>query len=266
MENQIKNKTSGRKKTLIILALLFTVFIIYYSVMSMISPMRKYASMKDDLTIKPDDKGAVDDRILSDSLYLRLLKEKAFLQAKVAMAETDSIYLTINMEDSTLNIEISGVIVHSTMMSKTEISKILLKGNENIILSLLSSPFTIAGSYSTIRKEPVMIKMAPKDTSEYKPDIVPDTSLTVPVNYILEMTNGTRIYIYQEENEVFSEKINRFKFDITDRLRETWSALKRVALAKVPEYHPYIKIRIPRADAKIIYRALPRNGQVAVNI
>jgi len=34
-----------------------------------------------------------------------------------------------------------------------------------------------------------MIKMAPKDTSEYKPDIMPDTSITEPVNYILEM-NG----------------------------------------------------------------------------
>ena len=39
---------------------------------------------------------------------------------------------------------------------------------------------------------------------------------------------------------------------------------KSAALFKVPEYHPYIKIRIPRDDVKIIYRALPRNGQIAV--
>ena len=30
-----------------------------------------------------------------------MLKEKAFLQSKIIMAETDSIYLTINLTDST---------------------------------------------------------------------------------------------------------------------------------------------------------------------
>jgi hypothetical protein len=39
-----------------------------------------------------------------------------------------------------------------------------------------------------------------------------------------------------------------------------------VAVFKVPEYHPFIKIRLPQADAKIIYRAIPRNGQISVFI
>ena len=109
-----------------------------------------------------------------------------------------------------------------------------------------------------------MIKMAPKDTSEYKPDIIPDTSLVVPVNYILEMTNGTKVYVYQEEGEKFRDRMNLFSFDIKDRFRESWSSLKRVVLFKVPEYHPFIKIRLPRADAKIIYRAIPRYSQVGI--
>ena len=66
----------------------------------------------------------------------------------------------------------------------------LRKCDENLLLTMLSTPFTIENSIATIKKEPVMIKMAPKDTSEYKPDIIPDTSLTEPVNYILEMTDG----------------------------------------------------------------------------
>jgi hypothetical protein len=32
----------------------------------------------------------------------------------------------------------------------------------------------------------------------------------------------------------------------------------------VPEYHPYIRIRMAKSDAKIIYRALPGHGQFAV--
>jgi len=109
-----------------------------------------------------------------------------------------------------------------------------------------------------------MIKMAPKDTSEYKPDIMPDTSIAEPVNYILETNGGIRIYVFQEENAQINDKISRLSFDINDRIRDTWSALKRVAVFKVPEYHPFIKIRLPRTDAKIIFRALPKNGQIAV--
>ena len=117
------------------------------------------------------------------------------------MAQTDSIYLTINLADSSMNLEISGVVVHSAKMRSFKASRYSHNGNENIVYSMLSTPLTIASDLATIRKEPVMIKMAPKDTSEYKPDIMPDTSITEPVNYILEMTNGTRIYVYQEENE-----------------------------------------------------------------
>ncbi|MCX6255520.1 MAG: hypothetical protein NTV31_13710 [Bacteroidia bacterium] len=264
METEITSNTPGRKKTFIILIIIFSVFIIYYTIMSILSPAQKLTSMKNESGAKPAENSVVDEHIFSDSTYLRLLKEKSFLQSRIAMAETDSIYLTINLADSSASIEISGVVVHKAKMSNMRISKFFANGNENVILSMLASPFTIANSFATIKKEPVMIKMAPKDTSEYKPDIMPDTSVTEPVNYILEMTNGTRIYVYQEEKDKFSYRMNYFNFNIKDRLRETWSSLKSVALFKVPEYHPYIKMRLPRADAKIIYRALPKNGQIAV--
>ena len=63
-----------------------------------------------------------------------------------------------------------------------------------------------------------------------------------------------------------ADRMALFKFDLNDRLRQTWEALKRVAVFKVPEYHPFIKIRLPRSDAKIIYRAIPKNGQISVFI
>jgi hypothetical protein len=266
MKTKPINKPSGIKTSLIILIIIVSAFILYYSVMSMMSPGRKLAAMKNEFGTKQAENSVVDERIFSDSAYLTLLKEKAYLQSRVAMAETDSIYLTINLADSTANLEISGVVVHKAKMSYLKNSRILLKGNQNIVLSMLASPFTIAKAYSTIQKDPVSVKVAPKDTSEYKPDIMPDTSITVPVNYILEMTNGTRIYVYQDEGDKFSDRLNLLKFDIKDRLNSAWSDLKSVARLKVPEYHPFIKMKLPRADAKIIYRALPKNGQIAVSL
>jgi hypothetical protein len=264
METENTNRKPRGKVTLIVMISLILAFIVYYSVMSMISPGRKLAETRNEIGIKTPETSEVDQKILKDSTYNKLLKERAFLQSLNVMAQTDSIYLTLNLTDSIANIEISGVVVHKAKMSHIETSKILLGDYGSSLLSLLPSPFIISQSFSTIKKEPLMIKMAPKDTSEYKPDIMPDTSITEPVNYILVMKSGIRIYVYQQENVKLNDRVSQFKFDLNDRLRDTWSALKRVVTMKVPEYHPFIKIKLPRTDAKIIYRALPKNGQIAV--
>lgn len=264
MESENTNKKSRGKVTLIVLISMILAFVIYYSVMSMISPGRKLTEIRNEIGTKVAEKSDVDRKMLNDSAYNKLLKERAFLQSRIVMAQTDSIYLTLNLADSMANIEISGVVVHKAKMSHIEASKILLGDNENSLLSILPSPFIISHSVSTIKKEPVMIKMAPKDTSEYKPDIMPDTSITEPVNYILVMKSGLRIYVYQKENVKLADRISQFKFDLNDRLRDTWSALKKVATMNVPEYHPFIKIKLSRTDAKIIYRAIPKNGMIAV--
>lgn len=264
METEVTNRKSGRKITFIILISVISVFFIYYSLMSMKSPAKKLEEIKNKFETKTTDKSNINQQILKDSAYLKLLKEKAFLQSRIVLAETDSIYLSVNLADSTANIGIYGVVVHKAKISKIQISKILMRRNESAILSMLATPLTISQSFATIKKEPLMIQMAPKDTSEYKPDIMPDTTITEPVNYILETDKGVRIYIYQEENTKIDDKISQFKFDLTYRIKDTWSALKRVATFKIPEYHPFIKIRLPRTDAKIIYRAIPINGQIAV--
>jgi hypothetical protein len=230
----------------------------------MISPVRKLAEIKNEIGIKTAEKNGIEQKILKDSSYLRLLKERNFLQSRIVMAQTDSIYLTLNLIDSIANLEISGVVVHKAKMSHIETSKMLIADHDNSLLSIMPSPFIISQSFATIKKEPVMIKMAPKDTSEYKPDIMPDTSITEPVNYILVMKSGIRIYVYQNENVKLNDRISQFKFDLNDRLRDTWSALKSVSTLKVPEYHPFIKIKLSRTDAKIIYRSIPKNGQIAV--
>jgi hypothetical protein len=266
METEQNNNAPGRKRTFMVLGIIISIFIVYYSIMNIMGPARKLTAITEEFGVKHDQKMAIDEGIYSDSAYLALLREKAWLQSKTVMAETDSIYLTINLEDSTANIEISGVVVHKSKISRIAASKILKKGNKNAVFTMLSTPLTIASSFATLKKEPVMIKMAPKDTSEYKPDIIPDTSITEPVNYILNLKDGIRIYVYQEEHAKAGDMMNQLLFDIKERLRDTWRELKSIIRLKVPEYHPFIKLRLPRDDAKIIYRAIPKNGQIAVYI
>ena len=57
------------------------------------------------------------------------------------MAETDSIYLTINLADSTANLEISGVVVHKAKMSSLKSAEFSVRGMRyhyfnNVVLSV----------------------------------------------------------------------------------------------------------------------------------
>jgi hypothetical protein len=236
-------------------------FLVYYGVMLSLSPEKWLNEVKNEKSAKADE---ITEKIGSDSAYLGRLREKSFLQSRTTLAQQDSIYLVIDLSEGISRLEISGVTIYKTKIHDYQISSVLREGDKNLLYTLFSSPLTIQNANSTIRKEPLMIKTAPKDTSEYEPDIIPDTSLTEPVNYILEMNNKIRIYVMQEENQSKSDKRSNIEFDLRDRLKFSMNNVKDALKFKVPEYYPYIKIRIPKADARIIYRAIPRNGQVAI--
>lgn len=251
-------------KLYLVPAVLLTVLVIFYTVMISLAPGKKMTQLTEEFGPRPPEKGDYDVNLFHDSAYVSLLKEKSFLQSRTKMAETDSIYLTINLKDSIARLEISGVTVHAARICGYDISSILEKGERSVIYTLLSSPLEIQSYSASIKKEPVMVKIAPKDTSEYQPDIIPDTSVNEPVNYKLELNNGLRIYVYQEEQENRQDRLSFLNFNLKERAYDSWSAIKSIMRFEVPEYHPFIKIRLYRDDCKIIFRAIPGKGQVAV--
>lgn len=266
MENEVKKADSGRRTTLLVVISIIIAFLVYYAVMSMMGPAKTMAGLKSRYGVQPSEEIPVDEGFFSDSVYVSMIRQKAFLQARIAMAETDSVSLSLNLSDSTAILEINGVMVHTAKIREIQMSRILRSGDVNLITSMLATPGNIVRDFATIKKEPLMIKMAPKDTSEFKPDIIPDTSDYEPVGYILELERGLRIFVYQAEQDTAPDRRQLRMFDLKDRMRNSWSSMKKVTVFKVPEYRPFIKLRLTRADAKIIYRAIPRKGQVAVYI
>lgn len=265
-ETEKKQISAARKTVFILVGYMCLVFISYYVIISLLSPAKKITEINIQFGYKPLNNSPVDESIFHDSAFIKMNRNKAWLQSRIIMAETDSICLAVNLADSTVNLEINGVNVLKVKISKERISKVFDKADEYAVSSMLSSPFTIDRNIATIKKDPLMIKMAPKDTSEYKPDILPDTTHLEPVNYIMEMGNGVRLYVYQEVGDEPGDPFSLFLFDIKDRLRNIWNILKSISVLKVPEYHPFIKIRLPKVDAKFIYRAVPVHGQVAVHM
>lgn len=238
--------------------------VLWYGVLSMLSPGRRLAEIRNDYGKSEKEGLKVGEWIRTDPEYLKLLKEKEHLRAKVAMASTDSVYFVVNLSDSTGSLEISGVRVYTAQISRTGASRILRKGDVPAVTEYLSGPLNIIREYSTVRKEPLMVKKAPRDTSEYIPDIIPDTSYIEPVSYILELDRGIRLIVRQEEVNGFGDWYSLLKFDLNDRLRNTWRSFRRIIMFRIPEYQSFVSIRLPGEEARTIFRAIPRNGQLTI--
>lgn len=201
-----------------------------------------------------------------DSTLKNLLTDKAYYNALITASKTDSIFLTINIPDSTVSLIIKGVVVHKAKAQHIKVSPLFSAINPPLLIQGLSVPFTITRHTSTIPKVPLMTKIAPRDTSEYTPDVIPDTTDLEPVNFILELKPNVLLYFYESNPTQSSDGFNQFKFDLRER---TWTVVqdaKRILKLKIPVYKPYIRFRLGKKDAKVIYRAIPNQGQVVLRL
>jgi len=117
---------------------------------------------------------------------------------------------------------------------------------------------------ATFMKDPVSVKIAPKDTSEAVVDTRPDTTDFEAVFFTLNTDQNIRLFFEQQEDTIGADRRARFFFDLKDKARNATATMKAVAKFNVPPYVPYIKIWIPKAEAKIVYRALPREGLIVL--
>jgi len=202
----------------------------------------------------------------SDSSIIAKQVEYAYINAQFEASKSDSISLTLNFLDSTANLMIKGVVVHSAKIENYQLSRFVDAVDQVALYRMLSLPLQVTGHTSTIAKVPLMVKIAPKDTSEYTPDVVPDTTDIDAVNYIFETSSGIQLYFYESNPRESADGLKQFKFDFRDRVQSGYELFKAAFNFKKPEYHPEIRIKLKKRDAKMIYRALPENASIVLKI
>lgn len=152
MENNIEQAPGKNRQTSpVITAVIITVILIFFTIMSLMAPGKKLKEIRHKFGPEETSENQPDERLYSDSAYMALLKERSFLQARTSMAETDSVYMTLNLSDSTANLEISGVTVHSVKISSFRFSGILKRTDDYAISSMLAQPMNITGDLATIK-------------------------------------------------------------------------------------------------------------------
>ncbi len=201
-----------------------------------------------------------------DSLIMNAQFRQAYLLAQIEASHADSIILVINLPDSSAFLSLKGVTIHTAKIIHFKTDPIFMDINPSALLYLLSAPMTVMHHESSIKKVPLMVKIAPKDTSEYIPDIQVDTSDSEPVDYFLETRMGIRFCFFDINKGDFSNRFTRIKNDLKETINHHTSQVLLFASQKEPRYIPSIQLSLTRKDAKIIYRAIPSNANIILKI
>lgn len=254
-QNNIQSSPSvwlDRQMKIIILAVL-AVFVLVLIIVN-IKPIGKISKFNEKY-------GATS---ISDASLLNLMEKEAFLQSRLEMANTDSICLTLNLLDSTLNLEIEGVVVHSSKLLKIKKSRFLDKTNAVAKINWLSKPFRTISYEASIPKTPITITKAPRDTLEAE-QMSKKIADTIPeyITYSLLLDKGLRIEISQSNDSLpkWARETPSFFNKKWDGFKQTTSSLFGIA---DEDYIPYIFVEIPFSEARSIYRAIPENGLVTI--
>jgi cell division protein FtsB len=234
----------------------------YLAYFAWLSPVEKLNFLNDTYNPKPYPANTIDYRL--DTALFRIKKEEAFLKSKVALLANDSIYLVIDLKDSLLSIEIQGVAMHRVKIVRMSKSGIFNGMEGTALVNQFSSPFKIDSMFATIPKDPYILKIAPEDTIQAQKNVsIPDTVRAEPVIFSTYLNRGILLQISQSEED---KSRSSLKYLMKKRFERTMKFVKSAINFKVPEYQPFITIEIPSKDARAIYRALPRNGFIAIRL
>lgn len=235
-------------------------------------PLPESAQQK--TTPPPHDSTLIDLSALSPEQSEMLGKiydlesEAAFLNSRLQAAKIDSITLSLNLRDSTLNIDIRGVAVRPCKIQEFRTSKGFKHLRDRAaLLAWLSVPFVLEQERATIPKSQVIVKKAPKDTLEaqrmYREPIPPERK---DVYVELQFDRGLILEIQQAERPSWEGRFSKWLFDARRTLFAAAEALRALANLQAPRHLLWIELKLSAEDARAIYRALPHRAQLSLNL
>lgn len=258
MQERQKKCRPFRTLFLIILPSLLIAWLVVYTVVFTLAVRKQQQSWQ-------SGSGKNADSVSCPAKEWKLIREKAFLNARVALAGNDSLGMTINLEDSLVQIETKGVILRKVKFENAEISRFFRSFNPVSYSATFSKPFNITEIEGTIVKVPIVVKKAPRDTIEAAQNITKvDTTKTEFVEWHLQLDSTFIISFVQSDRSFGNFDWPTLKYRLRHHYKTFIGTNRDLLFFRKPTYNPEITIFIPKKEAKSFYRALPTNGQVAL--
>ncbi len=208
---------------------------------------------------------------VNDSIKQRaidLVFSESFLLSKIEMTKSDSISLTVNLQDSVVALVVQGLTIYSTKAKTFKISHAFAKTDPFILAQWLAIPFVVDTHYASIPKVPVLYKKAPKDTIEAMSQVEMDplNDEIDPVYFRLELDRKLILNFNQEEAPE-KESMRQVKtYQRRMRKIERHDIIDHLSRFSPTEFIPEIHISIDKKAARVIYRAIPERAFVAVQL
>ena len=235
--------------------------VVQYAVLSVMSVRRylKTVYEQEDVTLLSGSKDA-------DSTWFNDYKEKTWLETRFQITRTDSISLSLNLKDSLLQLELKGVVLKSSKIMDFKADRFFSLLNAGAYHHFFGVQASGESALSTIEKEPLTIKKAPKDTIEYNAQshIAKDSLDTEAVHWLLKLDNGIVLKIEGTDEYTNAEWWLGQQFWWKQNLVQLKKDLRKTLLFRIPDYQPEIAMVISEADAKAIYRALPTHPLICI--
>lgn len=187
------------------------------------------------------------------------LKEREnFLQSRMSLINDDSMYLVLDLVKKTADLELKGVSLHECKILDSHISNLIKDQPADNLLEWSSSPFKMTYDEATIPKVSWIIKYAPKDTIEAnQTEELPEPPKRGDVYVIMDFNRNLRLIINQAEmpDKEGYKTISAMKWKY--RKQRIIKSLNSLIHFKHEMVKPTIDIVLSKADATILYRALP---------
>lgn len=204
-----------------------------------------------------------------DPSLIDLMKEKAWIESRLKMAASDSVGLSIDLEEHMIQLELKGVVVMKSKIRDFSTSGFFRRMDGNVYFNTFGSPLTIEKFESSIEKNPFKVVIAPKNEAEaeaavVKKDSVPDEN----VFWTVKFDRDFELNIQGIDSVAESQKKYQLGkgFEFERNLKNIASSFEHILKFSKPVYTPEILISIPENEAKSILRALPRKALVTIKI
>ena len=196
-------------------------------------------------------------------LYRKSLAQDALLK----MADQKVIGLVVNIADSTTGLMINGVNIHQVKAADIIVDDFILKSNNLIFGRMFADPVLIDSFHTTIVKEPIVERQAPKTPEEALKNLYePDTLIQNPAFIRFDLGYGAVLELVQTPIITPQEKAEADNF-----YREYASVIRKQKLDSlkkfsIPYYRPKIRMAMSNTDIRAIYRALPSDKMLVAII
>ncbi len=229
-------------------------------------------------------KAQSEGTISGNPLLIDLMKDKAWVESRLKMAASDSIGLSIDLGQHTIQMELKGVVVMKSKIRDYSTSGFFKRMDGNVYFAMFGTPLTIQSYVSSIEKNPFKVIQAPKTKtaeeikaeeeaplSTAKPATTATTTDSIPDENVFWTVKLDRDFELNIQGiDSVAESQSRYKlgkgFEFKRDIRNIINSFDHIVKFKKPTYTPEILISIPENEAKAILRALPRNASVTIRI